>query len=182
MTQRLGSARVRLSTALVVAWMMLIAQSASALASATDQRLDEYSVRAAFLLNLTKFVQWPSGDPLVFCITGDDVFAISVKRVVDRRATDGRDISVLALGPKDDFTRCRLLFVGHFAARHTTAILKQIEGLPVLTVSDSDSFLNEGGNVRVFVENNRIRFQISGSSAEKQSLKISSQLLSLATR
>jgi hypothetical protein len=181
MARRFSFDRVRLTTILVVAWITLIAQCGSALAAGPD-RVDEYGVRAALLVNFTKFVQWPHDGALAFCVTGDDVFTVAMAGAVGRRATGGREIAVRGLGPTDDFTRCDVAFVGRFVARYTVAILKQVQELPVLTMGESDAFLNEGGDVRVFIADNRIRFQISGSAAEKRGLKISSQLLSLAAR
>ncbi len=69
-----------------------------------------------------------------------------------------------------------------FVGRDTPAILKQVQELPVLTIGESASFLTEGGAVRVFVEDNRIRFKVGGGAAEKKGLRISSQLLTLAAR
>jgi hypothetical protein len=166
----------------VVLWVMLIAQCASALAAHTDDRLAEYRVRAAFLVNFTKFVQWPHDGALAFCIAGDDVFAVAMTAAVGHRGTDEREIVVHALGPKRDFTQCDAVFIGPFAAQHTASILRQVQELPVLTIGESDPFLNDGGTVRVFIEDNRIRFKISGKAAEKKGLKISSQLLNLAAR
>ena len=156
--------------------------SAAALSAGTIDRLDEYGVRAAFLVTFTRFIQWPHEGALAFCIAGDDVFTVAMTSAIGHRRTDGREMGVRSLGPKDDFTRCDVVFVGKFATRRTAAILKQVHDLPLLTVSESEAFLDEGGDVRVFVSDNRIRFQINAKAAGERGIKINSQLLSLATR
>jgi hypothetical protein len=164
---------------IVIACAMPTAHAAE---DSTDGRFEEYRVRAAFLLNFTKFVQWPDDGALTFCITGDRFFARAMSAAARQSSTGGREIVVLALGPKEDFTQCQTVFVAAFVGRDTSAILKQVHELPVLTIGETPSFLTEGGAVRVFVENNRIRFKVGGGAAEKKGLRISSQLLTLAAK
>jgi hypothetical protein len=177
----LGS-RVRLGvTVLAIVCAALTAEAASAFASGTDARLDEYRVRASFLLKFAKFVQWPRDGSLTFCVTGDEEFGVAMTTMAGAaNVGNSRDVVVRTVSPKGDFSKCDMVYVGRDATRHTADILKQIDGVPVLAVGESDAFLSEGGIVRVFIEDNKIRFQINGSTAEKRGLKISSQLLSLA--
>ena len=174
------SSRVRLGVALMV--IACAMPTAHAAASSDDVRFEEYRVRAAFLVNFTKFVQWPDDGALAFCITGDRFFARAMSAAAGHSSTGGREIVVRTLGPKEDFTQCHTVFIAAFVGRDTPAILKQVQELPVLTIGESPSFLTEGGAVRVFIENNRIRFKVGGGAAEKKGLRISSQLLTLAAR
>lgn len=178
-----GRLRIRLLVSLLVlASAALTAAAADVFASGSQGRLDEYRLKAALLVSVTQFVQWPHAGALAFCITGDELFSLAMRETIAAKATSGPDMSVRDLDPKEDFTRCDVVFIGHHVARDTTAILKQIEVNPVLTIGESDAFLADGGIVRVFVAGRKIRFQISGGAAEKHGLKISSQLLSLAAR
>jgi hypothetical protein len=174
---RRSGARVRVGvTLLAIVCAALTAEAASA-------RLDEYRVRAAFLLKLAKFVQWPRDGSLTFCVTGDEEFGVAMTTTAGAaNGGNSRDVVVRNVSPKDDLSKCDVVYVGHGATSHTADILKQIEGVPVLAVGESDAFLNEGGIVRVFVEDKKIRFQVNGSTADKRGLKISSQLLSLGAR
>ena len=174
-----------LSSRVGVALMVIACAMPTAHADDTDSpdaRFEEYRVRAAFLLNFTKFVHWPDDGVLDFCITGDRFFARAMSTAVRQSSTGRREIVVRTLGPKEDFTQCHTVFIAAFVGRDTSAILKQVQELPVLTIGESPSFLAEGGAVRVFVENNRIRFKVGGGAAEKKGLRISSQLLTLAAK
>jgi UDP-glucose 6-dehydrogenase len=179
MTLGLGS-RVRLGVALMV--IACAMPTAHADAYDTELRFEEYRVRAAFLVNVTKFVQWLDDAALAFCTTGDRFFAVATGDAVGHSSTGSHEIVVRTLEPKEDFTQCQTVFIVTFVARDTAAILKQVQELPVLTIGESPSFLSEGGAVRVFIENNRIRFNVGGGAAEKKGLKIGSQLLALAAR
>jgi len=181
---RESSARIRVGvTLLAIVCAALAAEAAPAFASGNNARMDEYRVRAAFLLKFAKFVQWPRDGSLTFCVTGDEEFGFAITTTAGAaNGGNGRDVVVHNVSPKSDFSKCDMVYVGRDASKYTADILKQIEGVPVLAVGESDAFLNEGGIVRVFVEDNKIRFQVNGSTAEKRGLKISSQLLSLAAR
>jgi len=182
---RESSARIRVGVMLLaIVCAALAGEAAPAFASGTtNARMDEYRVRAAFLLKFAKFVQWPRDGSLTFCVTGDEEFGFAITTTAGAaNGGNGRDVVVRNVSPKGDFSKCDMVYVGRDATKYTAEILKQIESVPVLAIGESDAFLNEGGIVRVFVEDNKIRFQVNGSTAEKRGLKISSQLLSLAAR
>ena len=171
--------RARALAILAIMGAALGPEASIAFASASDTRMDEYRVRAAFLVKFSKFVQWPHAGSLAFCIAGDGEFGFAMTSVTGQR-DGGRDVVVRTIDPKGDFSSCDVVYVGHDAVRQTADILGQIATRPVLAVGESDAFLKEGGIVRVFVEDHKIRFQVDGATSEKRGLKISSQLLSLA--
>ena len=138
-------------------------------------------VKAVFLLNVAKFVQWPApaAGPIVVGIAGDDAFTEIVARTVQGRSINGRELQTRNLATGDDPSGCQVLFVGAMAPRDAAEFLRRVRG-PVLTVGETVQFMRDGGMVRFYVENNNVRFQINQKNAEAASLKISSQLLSLA--
>lgn len=148
-----------------------------------QDRLGEYQVKAAFLYNFAKFVQWPAErqtGALVIGIVGDDFFWQLVGQIVRGKTVHGREIVVRRLEHGDDLTSCHIVFIGGGEARRTPDLLQRLQGAPVLTVGETVHFIREGGIARFFVERNRVRFQINPTNAEPTGLKISSQLLSLA--
>lgn len=154
--------------------------------SATDgpaRRGEEAQVKAAFLFNFAKFTSWPSPPegPLVIGIAGDPAFSGVVERLVKGRTVNGRELVAKRHDDGEDLTGCHVLFVGAPERRDIASWLARVRG-PVLTVGETPGFLRDGGMVRLYVENNRIRFQISQKNAEAAGLKISSQLLMLAAR
>lgn len=171
-------------TARVLVLAALVVSAALAPSPAQAQnRLDEHQVKAAFLYNFAKFVQWPAGSqtgPLVIGVVGDGLFGNLIDQIVNGKTVQGREIVVRQLEHADDLGSCHILFIAGSEARHTAALLQRLEGMPVLTVGETLHFLREGGIARFFVDRNRVRFEINPSRAEYAKLKISSPLLSLA--
>lgn len=171
-------ARNTLTLAALVIW-------AVPLATVPAQAQDRHGeVKAAFLYNLAKFVQWPPSadrsDPLVVGVIGNDFFSNVLDRLVSGKSVQGRPIVVRRLRKGDDLGECRIVFVGALEARHTADILLRVQAAGVLTVGEAPDFLRDGGHVRFYVENNDVRIQINVAGANQAGLKISSQLLTLA--
>lgn len=177
MPPRAAAVRVILGT------VAALAVTASIAAPAQGQR-GEYWVKAAFLYNLAKFVQWPPSadraDRLVVGVIGNDFFSNVLDNFVRGKSVQGREIVVRRLRTDDDLRACRIVFISAFEAQHTADILLRVEAVGVLTVGEAPDFLREGGHVRFHVENNAVRVQINGAGADQAGLKINSQLLSLA--
>jgi hypothetical protein len=144
------------------------------------QVLDDRQAKAAFLFNLIKFVQWPAGGTaIVIGIAGDQALKESIDLVVRGRSVDGRAITTRSLGLAGDPGGCDIVFVAASAGRNATEMLTRQRAAP-LTVGETAQFIREGGVIRLFVENRRVRFQISQKNAQAAGVKISSQLFGLA--
>jgi hypothetical protein len=148
-----------------------------------QEPVGEGPVKAAFLFNFAKFVQWPGPDDglLIIGIVGDDAFAEIVAKTVKGRSISGRELQTRRVALGDDPSGCHVLFVGALRPRDAAELIQRVRG-PVLTVGESVQFLRDGGMVRFYVEKNKMRFQISQRNAEAAGLKVSSQLLGLAAR
>lgn len=147
-----------------------------------DQALAEVQVKGAFLFNFARFVSWPAAErPIAICVADNATLVAAATEIVRGRMIEGRPVAargVAASGPADD---CDLLYLGDLPAGDAAAMLSHIRG-PVLTVGETPRFLRDGGMVRIFLEGNRMRFQVNRRQTEAAGLKISSQLLSLATQ
>lgn len=164
-----------------LAWAML---PACVEAGQSGWRADEYQMKAAFLYNFAKFVQWPVSDdnaqPLTMCVFGDDLFGIALRKTVRDKKVDGRGLVVRMFRVEEESRGCHILFISAAEARHTSELLAGASGGAVLTVGETTPFLREGGLVRFYAEGNRLRFQINAEGAQQAGLKISSQLLGIA--
>lgn len=164
---------------------ILVALTSMSSSSSAEQAgpLDERQVKAAFLFNFTKFVDWPAAGsgPLVIGIAGDEEFAQIVEAVVRGRTAKGRELTIRRLLDGEDPTGCQIIFIPGSRPREAAEALQRVSG-PILTVGETPSFLRDGGMVRFFVDNRHIRFEIHQKNAVAKGLKISSQLLTLAAR
>ena len=146
-----------------------------------DQPLAEVQVKGAFLFNFARFVTWPAADrPLAICVADNPALIAATAEIVRGRMVEGRAVVARGLtsGLADD---CDLLYLGDLKAEDAAAILSRVSG-PVLTVGATPRFLRDGGMVRVFLDGNRMRFQVNRRQTDAAGLKISSQLLALASQ
>lgn len=150
---------------------------------AADTR-PEYEVKAAFLLNFTKFIQWPSvafespDSPTTICILGDDPFGSALDQAVEGEVVNGRRLTVKRLQRAPTPKSCQVLFISK-SENAVTDLLASL-GMGVLTVSDRDGFLREGGMISFVIENRHVRFDISQRAAARASLTISARMLNVA--
>jgi hypothetical protein len=145
----------------------------------------EYAVKAAFLYNFAKFVEWPAGafpgpgEPVTFCILGEDPFGGKLEQTVEGKTVKGRPVVVLHTG-LDALGRCHILFAGSSERPRFDRILAAVGRRPILTVGDDEPFRQAGGIINFVLRESRVRFQIDRAAAERAGLKVSSQLLELA--
>jgi hypothetical protein len=143
----------------------------------------EYRVKAAFLLNFTKFVEWPpeefadSDSPITICILGDDPFGPALDRMVAGEDVNGRKVLVQRIRHEPSKS-CQVLFIGRLE-RDVPKILASL-GRGTLTVGEGENFLREGGMIAFVIDNRRVRFDIKRNAAEGAALKLSSKLLNVA--
>lgn len=145
--------------------------------------MSEYQVKAAFLLNFGKFVEWPSGDAsdLLICVLGDDPFGETLDDTVAGRTVGRRTVATRRIGAVAQAKSCSILFVSRSESGSVDGILSALRGSPILLVGELDRFATRGGMINFVEVDQKIRFEINEAAAKKAGLKISSQLLRLAT-
>uniref|UniRef100_UPI00272E88B7 YfiR family protein n=1 Tax=Geoalkalibacter sp. TaxID=3041440 RepID=UPI00272E88B7 len=145
--------------------------------------LEEYEAKAAFLFNFAKFVLWPqptrTEEPLRIGILGANPFGATIHHL-EESSIGGRPVRVVFPENRDEIRACQVLFISRSEAPRLTRRLADLEGFPVLTVSDLDGFTEAGGMIGLLLHNNRIRFEINLAAAQQAGLSFSSKLLSLA--
>ena len=144
----------------------------------------EYEVKAAFLYNFARFVEWPrdpdSDGEFVVTVLGRDPFGSALDNTLRGKTVDQRQIVVRRISRSEDVGRSQIVFICDSEKERLPAILKSLEAAPVLTVGEMDEFAERGGVIRFKVEQDRIRLEINVAAAERSRLRISSQLLKLA--
>ena len=167
--------------------LVFLVSALELLLPAADLTPSEYEVKAAFLYNFIKFVEWPAhkletNAPFVIAIAGDDPFNGGLERNVSGKRVNGRAIQVIRLRSERQVPNCHVLFVPNTESRRLPALLQAAKGQSVLTVGESERFCDLGGIISFLMEANKVRFEINLGAAEAEGLKISSKLLSVASR
>ena len=146
----------------------------------------EPQLKAAFLLNFPKYVEWPSdsfpasASPIVFAIAGDDEVASAFAALSNGRSIDGRPIQMVRNPGTEQCLDCQVLFIGSEEARKTAEIVKQLKCASVLTVGESEQFMNEGGMINLARRERHIVLEVNLEAARQTELKIGSKLMALA--
>jgi hypothetical protein len=143
----------------------------------------ENDVKATFLYNFTKFVEWPAAArdaTFRVCALGDAAFIAALDRTIADESIDGQRLVRVEPHSPEDARHCAILYVGGTSGERGAPLIAAVRDLPVLTVGEGPQFLKRGGTIGFFLENNRVRFDISLRAAQRSGLKISSKLLRVA--
>ncbi len=143
---------------------------------------NEYQVKAAFLYNLARMVEWPNESasaPLVMCFMGEDVFGSTVdgianKTIRNRTLVFRKNITLR------DAEVCHILYMSPSELSNVATVVRTLASRAILTVGDVEEFTEHGGMVNLIRDNERINIEVNLKRAEKTGLKISSRLLTLA--
>lgn len=166
---------------LIIAVMSRLAASGSQV-----QPLDEYQVKAAFLYNFAKFVEWPAegfqsgNEPIVICVLGSDPFGHDLENAVKGKAIDGHPLTTRKIKDLKQISGCRILFATAPERKPISPIFAAINGQGLLTVGESDDPNSSGAIINFTLENGKVRFEVNVETAEREKVRLSSKLLSLA--
>jgi hypothetical protein len=150
------------------------------------QALDEYQVKAAFLYNFAKFVEWPAEafktakDPIVVCVLGHNPFGNALEEAIRGKSVSGRTFAYRHVSDAESASDCQILFVGSEESKHFRSLLDNLKPMGILTVGEAKGFAASGGVINFKLDDGRVRFEINVDAAEHEQLHISSKLLSLA--
>jgi len=175
------------------AWHLLLCVAGAVCASALTLQAGpdptlEHRVKAAFLYNFAKFVDWPtnafvSADaPFVIDILGDESMAQMVEQTVTGKTVGVRSMQAHRITNATQVGSCQILFVTRSGMGQFAAALKSIGGANTLVVGESPSFLAAGGAINFTNSEGRVRFEVNTAASRRAGLEINSKLLRLATR
>jgi len=153
---------------------------------ASDSSMLEYQVKAAYLSKFGIFIDWPKTtfdtpqSPVVLCLVGADPFGDTLDKIVQGQHIGNRPVVIRRLKAVARDSGCTILYAGGSDEQSVDQALAAVNGLGVLTVTDSVPDSHAPGIVEFVVQDNRVRFNIDDQAAAKNGITISSHLLSLA--
>lgn len=156
-------------------------QTTSSLAQPTENEL-----KAAFIVNFVKFVQWPErafrspSDPIILGVIGHDRLTPFLDRFAPTQTVRNRRIEVRHFDSIEKISACHIVFISRDQKALVPKILQRLEGKPILTVSELKHFSDQGGMITLLTRVNKIRFAINPAAVQRAQLKMSSRLLRLA--
>ena len=160
---------------------LFVARPASGADGSTDAQ-----VKAAFVYNFAKFTEWPaaafpsSQAPVRLCLTGVDEAQARAFAGIEGKPVQGREVRIKRNPTSAEIGDCNILYVGDDEPRRVQTALQAARQAGVLTVGDSDGFVDSGGIIGLVYADNRIQFEVNLGSAQRAGLKIASQVLKIA--
>jgi hypothetical protein len=175
--------RLRWLTAVAISWLLL------GLPGALAQRPkpSDYDVKAAYLYNFGRFVEWPGkvetsqGGSFRVCVLGQDPFGPSLDTTLAGETIAGKSVVAKRISSAQESGNCQILFLGVSEASRLNKIIAELDQKSVLTVSDMPQFLNSGGMIQFVLEGKNVRFEVNLTAAQRAGLTLSSELLKVAT-
>jgi hypothetical protein len=145
----------------------------------------EYQIKAVFLFNFTQFVEWPANAlppkaPLVIGILGEDFFGPYLEEIISGEQANGHPLIIQRYRQIEEIKTCHILFISQSEKNKLETISSGLKGRSILTVSDAESFIREGGMIRLYTVDNKIQLRINPEAVKEANLIISSKLLRLA--
>jgi len=174
---------LRWLTVVAISWLLL------GLPGALAQRPkpSDYDVKAAYLYNFGRFVEWPGkveaslGGSFRVCVLGQDPFGPSLDTTLAGETIAGKTVVAKRISSAHESGNCQILFLGFSEASRLNKIIAELDQKSVLTVSDMPQFLNSGGMIQFVLEGKNVRFEVNLPAAQRAGLTLSSELLKVAT-
>ncbi|MDB6121345.1 MAG: hypothetical protein JWQ71_338 [Pedosphaera sp.] len=160
-------------------------------ASAAEPHFTEYQLKAAFVYNFAKFVEWPTQTfpspdaPITIGVVceRDKEFADALEQTINNKRINGRRLAISHIRSLQDLKGCHIVFICRSEKKLPVAeVLQAVKGQSVLTVGETDTFMQSGGIINFMMEGDKVQFEIDNASAKRAGLQISSKLLALAKR
>jgi len=171
---------------LLAAALGLMVAASSGWAGETEDASREYAVKAAFIRQFFKYVDWPEGtfqgptDPIVVGVLGENPFGNALEQMTSGGGADARAYTVKYYRTLEAWEPCHVLFICASEAEGIDKILDRTRNLPVLVVGDSPGLAEKGAIINFVIEDNKVRFEVNPQAARQAHLQISSKLLRLA--
>ncbi len=167
--------------------LLLVFNSAPASSSPLQKKPErEITLKASFLLNLSKFIYWPKKrlllnkrESLVLCFPGEDPFD-GILETARKESLLQMNLEIKRFVPDNQMRNCNILFLTVKEDRRLNQILSQIKGAPVVTVADTNGFAYRGAMINFIIVDNKIRFKVNRQTMNDNPIKLSSELLDLS--
>lgn len=145
----------------------------------------EYQLKAVFLYNFTQFVEWPANSfsselaPMVIGILGTDPFGSYLEETISGEKINGHPLLIQHYNSIEEVGECQILFINVAETKKREQLIARLKGRNILTVSDAPDFLQQGGMIRFFTKQGKIKLQVNLEATKTTNLVISSKLLRL---
>lgn len=150
---------------------------------AQSQPRNEYEVKAMFIYNFSRYIQWDTADEneeFVIAVIGKTRITPFLTDFFREKKVNGKKARIVAVEQVDDLPPCHVLFIGAGMSKSLPELLERTSDQNVLTISETDGYAHNGVSINFIEQNRKIKFEINRNTLQNASLKASSHLLKLA--
>jgi hypothetical protein len=146
----------------------------------------DYDVKAVYLYNFGRFVEWPASiaaksDSFTVCVLGQDPFGPALDAALAGETIGGKSVAAKRISAPQEAASCQILFMSSAEDSRLNKILETLDKGAVLTVSDMPQFSQRGGMIQFVLEGKKVRFEVNLTAVQRAGLTLSSELLKVAT-
>lgn len=164
-------------------WMTVIF---IALGASAAQEYSLGEVKAAYLLNFGRFVEWPSqalessSDHFNLCLMGKSLIDEQLAKELQKEKVKDRPVKIIRVPADTSLQDCQIVYISTEPSEEIQEILDHLKNRPILTVGDSSDFTSQGGMIQFVKEEKHLRFKVNKTATERSGLTISAKLLQIA--
>lgn len=144
---------------------------------------NEYSIKAMFLLNFIKYVEWPieNSKPVIrIGVAGESEMFDALTALAAQRSSEGQKVEIRRVDDKNCGS-FQVIFVSNEDYKKAEERIRKLAGKGVLIVSEDDKCKTRQSGINLFNKDNKIRFEINLTPVKNNGMKISSKLMELAS-
>lgn len=149
----------------------------------------EYRFKAVFLYRLVRWVTWPTSNlsktskTLTIGIVGKDPFGREIDALTKLKRIKGRQIVIKRFPKVVDIKKTQVLFVSRSLSQaEVDQVIKRGHKESILIVGEKNDFVDQAGMISLLIQKNKLKFEVNTVSIKKAKLKVSSQILKMASR
>ena len=147
----------------------------------------EYQIKAVFLEQFTRFIEWPkqSGtpdaiQPFTIAVIGQNPFDTLLEDIYIHRKIQDRAVNIQYFSSPDEIKDCHILFISKTNKQQLSEILSYTQNKPILTIGDTEGFAQQGVLINFYLTEDNVKFEINEKGFHQSGLNVSYILLNLA--
>lgn len=142
-----------------------------------------HELHSMLIFNFIKYVEWPAdaktGDFIISVYGDDDVFK-QLNILYSGRTVKGQNVKVMKANGLADMKNANLIYLADNKSGDFEEVLSEITGKPTLLITDKNGLGEKGSNINFKVVGGKLKFELNETAFNKNNLKVSSSLVSMA--
>jgi len=165
-------------------WLIILALS---FFNPVFAQYSETEVKAAYIERFTRFIEWPeeialadTSQPFVLGVLGENPFDHILEDLYQQRKIKNREVEIRYCSSTKQITGCNMLYISASEKKNLLSVLEQIDGKPILTISDTEGFAEKGIHINLYRKDDKLHYEINESAIVGSGFSVWAQLLNSA--